>query len=214
MRRSTTTILLLALIALVTLAGSSRAATHEHVREGFLLGFNLGGGSAQGQVEGDGFEVSTDDRVGGVGVGLRLGYAVRPDLVLGVESGGWGRQEDVILFGSEVTTTTTVVVSALAATWYPGEGGFFLRGGIGVGTYTETAELGNLEAEVSDSGLGLLLALGYEWRLGTRFALGPQLDFGYVNLGEVDVVDLDGNQGTADLSFDYAILTLVFNWYL
>jgi hypothetical protein len=44
--------------------------------------------------------------------------------------------------------------------------------------------------------------MGYEWRLTQKFALGPQVEFVYLNIGG-DLVD------TANF-FD---ATLGFNWY-
>ncbi len=51
-------------------------------------------------------------------------------------------------------------------------------------------------------GIGLAAAVGYEWRLTRKFAMGPQVDFTYLNIGD-DIVD------TANF-FD---ITLGFNRY-
>ena len=203
----------LVFLTLISSVSSALAGTHGHVREGFMIGLNLGGGTAEAKLEGDGFEVSGDDRVGGGAGNFRLGYAISPKLVIGYESSAWLREEEVSGFGSDLTSTTTLMVNAVALTWFPAEGGFFLRGGLGIGTYREKLESGNLSLEFDDHGVGVSMALGYEFRLTRTFALGPQLDLAYVNIGEVEATDFEGDTVTADVTFNYVNLTLLLNWY-
>lgn len=200
-------VLLLALIATPALAGE-----WPHAREGWTIGLNLGGGSAEAKFDSDAEVVSTDRTGGGAG-NFRVGYAVRPDLVIGLESSAWVRTETAEIVSDEVDVTTTVSVVGLGLTWYPQQGGFFARGVIGAGQFSQEFDLGSLNVEVSEAGFGLGLALGYEWRVTRTFAIGPQLDFAYVNLGEIDVVDEAGNDAVADVTINYTNLTLLANWY-
>jgi hypothetical protein len=160
----------------------AEAATHPHDRNGFMIGFGVGGGSL-------GFE-DDDSREGSVTANFRIGYAVRPDLVIHLETNGWAKQFDnefvgfagdgvTPLFG-DVTTTSSNAVAAV--TYHPPGSGLFLRGGLGFANVG--VEVKTLGVKISDdeNGLALLGALGYEWRLTKMFALAPQLEFTYQSL--------------------------------
>ena len=57
--------------------------------------------------------------------------------------------------------------------FYPSaQGGFFLKGGLGLATVE--LELGALTIE--EEGIGLTLGLGYDARVGRNFALTPYFD--------------------------------------
>lgn len=178
--------------ALGVLLGSSVSwAAQPHQRSGFFIGFNLGAGNAEISVP----DVGDSDRAWGGAADFRLGGAIKEDLLLGAESSGWAKDKD--------GTTVTLSAIALAATYYPGNQGFFLRGGMGLATSSVEIELTNgFTQSKNETGFGLLGAMGYEWRLTKKFALGPQVEFVYLNIGG-DLVD------TANF-FD---VTLGFNWY-
>jgi hypothetical protein len=156
------------------------AARHPHDRNGFLVGFGVG----LARVTADLPNVHQEGPDPAFGGSLRLGWALRPNLTFGYESSG----------------TLGIIdcnVYTLGATYYPW-GGLYLRGGVGAGVATPelTTFTGDIPALLHDdqatqqnsgvpdrNGLGLLAALGYEWRLTRRFALGPQANFVYVNVG-------------------------------
>lgn len=74
---------------------------------------------------------------------------------------------------------------------------------MGFGTSHFQQDLSNGFTQSKDeTGFALAAAAGYEWRLTKKFALGPQVEFNYLNIGG-DLVD------TANF-FD---ATLGFNWY-
>jgi hypothetical protein len=177
---------------IVTLPAVSQARPHE--RNGFLIGFGIGGGS--GDVSFDGG--SDTDREGGVGGNFRVGYATRPDLTVHFEASSWLRDED------EVSLSFTLAAAAL--TFYPGNAGFFVRGGVGFGTSRWDAQVGEpfegFTLSKNETGLGLLGAAGYEVRLSRKFALGPQVDYAYLFVGG-DLVD----------SANFVNGSLQFNWY-
>lgn len=179
------------LLAISMYAGSAVAGSHPHDHHGFFLGFNLGGGTADISVP-DGED--TDREWGGVG-NFRIGGAIKNNLLLGAETSGWVKDEN--------NTTVSLSTIEFAATYYPGSEGFFLRAGAGFGTTSVERDLGS-EGKLSkdESGFALSAAAGYEWRLTNKFALGPQVEFVYLNIGG-DLVD------TANF-FD---ATLGFNWY-
>lgn len=188
MRRTT-----LAAIAILSLlvSGVAWAGDNPHHHGGFFIGFNLGAGTADVTVPSEG----DADREWGAAADFRLGGAVTENLLLGLESSGWAKEED----GSTLSLSTL----AFGVTYYPGETGFFLRGGIGFASSSYEFELSNgFTQSKTETGFGLQGAMGYEWRLTQKFAMGPQVEYVYLNIGG-DLVD------TANF-FD---ATLGFNWY-
>lgn len=184
-----TTGLLAAWVAFATtFAPPAHAGDHPHDRNGFMIGLSVGGGS-QG--------VEDEDEREGSGTGnFRIGYAVRPDLVLHFEGTGWTKTFDSA-FGDATWTFST---GTAALTWYPNAGGGFLRGGVGVGTASLEIEDSGIKVSADESGLGLVAAAGYEWRLTRKFALGPHGEFVWMDLGDVGTANMFGG-------------SLDFNWY-
>ena len=175
-----------ALLALFS-AAAAFAGSYPHERDGMILGFNLGGGSAGVNVTG--FDT---ERKGGVAGNFRVGYAFSPQIAAGLEGNMWTKDVD--------GTTRTFSVGAAALTYYPGATGFFVRGGVGVGTVDLSEDQGGVTYSASDNGFGWLVGTGYEWRLGRRFALGPQFDYAHAKVNE-------------DVSISYINFTAGLNWY-
>lgn len=180
-----------AVLALMLVPGAARAGDNPHKHSGFFIGFNLGAGTADATIPG---AEDTDREWGGSG-NLRLGGAINDNLLLGAETSGWTKEENGV--------TLSLGTLAAAVTYYPGESGLFLRGSIGFASASYEVDLGGgLTQSETENGLGLGAAFGYEWRLTQKFALGPQVEFVYLNIGG-DFID------TANF-FD---ATLGFNWY-
>ncbi len=158
-----------------------------HERDGVVLGFNLGAGSAG--VNESGLD---SDRESGLGANIRVAYAFTPQIAAGLEGNMWTREVD--------GETWTFSVGGAAITYYPGAGGFFVRGGIGVGTIEYEVESGGVTFSASDDGFGFLLGTGYEWRLTRKFSLGPEVDYAHGKVND-------------DLSMNYVNVTLGLNWY-
>ncbi len=196
MKRSGT-ILLACVVAVIALPAVG-AAAWPHERQGVMLGFNAGAGSAELQFENSDGTTVSGDREGGGAFGLRAGYAFNDRLALGLEGTGWSRTFEN---DSGLDATWTFTVSTIALTWYPGGGGFLLRGGLGWGRAEMELDLGDGTISGDDTGAAALIGLGYEWRLGRRFALGPAVDFGGMDLGE-------------GWKANIANLTVGLTWYL
>jgi hypothetical protein len=178
----------LSVIALVLLLPASASAGQwPHERDGIVLGFSLGGGSAGVTV----FNVSSD-RESGFGGGGRIGYAFNPEWAAGLEGNGWTKEVD--------GESWTFSVGGPAVTFYPGGGGFFVRGGLGVGSIEVAFESGPVTVTASDDGFGFLVGAGYEWRLTRRFALGPEISYAYAKIDD-------------ELSLNYVNTTVGLNWY-
>jgi len=166
---------------------AAQAGQWPHERDGVVLGFNLGAGTA-----GVNFSGYDSDREGGLAGAGRVGYAFTPELAVGLEGNFWTKEVD--------NETWTFNVGAATLTYYPGAKGFFLRGGVGVGTMEFSTDQGGVTLSASDDGFGFLLGTGYEWRLARKFALGPEVDYSYAKVSD-------------DISLNYVNFTVGLNWY-
>jgi hypothetical protein len=157
----------LATVAVFVTATSAVAQdTHPQVRDGFTVSFGFGGGSAGATCGG-----CNSDREKAPSGYLRLGGAVRPNLIIGGEVNGWSKKETDQGFESTVTIAT---VNAIAQ-WYPQTTtGFFLIGGVGLGSMEVKATATGL-GSFSDrtNGLGYQVGTGYDIRLARNFSLTP-----------------------------------------
>ena len=183
-------------VAILGLSGLAGAASYPQDRHGFMMGANLGGGSAAVSASGGGASISSG-REGGVAGNFRLGWGVNPWLSLGLESNAWSK--------SESGTTVSFAVSALTATYYPNPSqGFYLRAGVGGSSQSLRVDQGGgFFGEATETGFGFTGGAGYEMRLGRRWSLGPALDYGYSS------VSVTGGS----LSANYVNFSAAFNWY-
>jgi len=166
---------------------AAQAGQWPHERDGVVLGFNLGAGTAG--VTASGYD---SEREGGLGGSGRIGYAFSPELAVGLEGNFWTREVD--------GETWTFSVGAATLTYYPGAKGFFVRGGLGGGSMEFETQQGGVTFSASDNGFGFLLGTGYEWRLARKFALGPEIDYSYAKVND-------------DISLNYVNFTVGLNWY-
>lgn len=162
-----------------TLAG---AETYPQTREGWLVGFGVGGGSAGLSANGE-----SSNREGGFAGSFRVGYAFQPQVSLELDSNGWSREEG--------GTTTTFSVGTVALNYYPGGQAFVLRGGVGFGSADVSTQVGSKTLTGSESGFGLTLGAAYEFRIMRTLALSPQVDFGWMTLSEFDANYINGGLG-------------------
>ena len=145
----------LAVLLLVALPAAMDGQSRPHSRQGFWFSGGLGYGS-----------LGCDDcggRTGGLSGGLALGGTLSPKLLLGVGTAGWTK--------SEGGATLTVGTLDARLRFYPSEtGGFFLTGGLGLGSIgADVSGFGS----ASETGVGLLLGLGIDFRVGNNLSLTP-----------------------------------------
>ena len=146
---------LLTTLLLAITSPSIASAQSTHTREGFWFNIGLGAGSLGCS--------DCDERVAGLSGGLALGGTINKHWLLGAFSNGWTKSED----GVTVTAGTLVV----GARFYPSEtGGFFLTGGLGIGT-VDLAIDGFGSA--SELGTGALLGLGFDIRVASSVSFTP-----------------------------------------
>jgi hypothetical protein len=187
-----------ALALSVLCASSALAQSRPQTREGFTASFGIGGGSAG--ITCDGCE---SDRETAPALYLRLGGAYRPNLILGGEINGWSKKDEDA--GAE-GTLTIVTINAIAQ-WYPQvTSGFFLDGGLGIGSLNVEASVPGL-GSISNrtSGLGYQVGAGYDLRLGTNFSLTPYATFFGTAGGKVEDTEekLDANVIQVGLGFTF-----------
>jgi hypothetical protein len=103
---------------------------------------------------------------------LRLGGAVRSNLVLSGQLTGWSKTtRDGTANGGLLSFVTS---------WYPQRQGFFVEGGIGVASMDATADVpGYGSAEARTTSLGLQGGAGYDIGVSHRFAITPYVEFLY-----------------------------------
>jgi len=186
--------------AILTMLGTSAASAQGNPqrRDGFTISFGVGAGSAGVTCEG-----CDSDRETAPAVYLRLGGAYRPNLILGGEINGWSKQEE----DQGVEGTITVATVNAIAQWYPEPaGGFFVSGGLGVGTMRVEAKIPGL-ATVSDrtTGFAYQAGAGYDIRLGKNFSLTPYATFFGTAGGKVESNNekIDANVAQIGLGFTW-----------
>jgi len=143
------------LLVCTLFAADAAAGTHPHSRKGFFMGFGLGGGIANVDLVG----VSGEDTENGGVVFLRLGGAIRDDLILGLETSGWVKEETV----NGVSSDSTLGHVSAALTWFPGNMGVYLRGGVGLAYSSFEMRRNGVRVLNEEDGFALIGALGYEW---------------------------------------------------
>lgn len=146
---------LIVAVLCVSLTAGLQAQGRPHTRAGLWFSGGLGYGSLGCD--------DCDGRTGGLSGGLALGGTLSPKLLLGVGTTGW--------YKSESGTTLTVGTLDARVRFYTSEtGGFFLTGGLGLGTISAAV---NGLGSGSETGVGLVLGLGYDFRVGNNLSLTP-----------------------------------------
>jgi hypothetical protein len=187
---------------LVALCVSAVDAQKPQTRNGFTISFGLGGGSAGATCEG-----CSSDRESAPSGYLRIGGAVRPNLVLAGEINGWSKEYDEL--GS--TATLTIATVNFVAQWYPQpSNGFFLSGGAGTGSMgIEIRVPGAGKFSDNTTGFGYQLGTGYDIRLGSNFSLTPFATYFATAGGKFDAggfgsgAKVDGNVFHIGLGFTW-----------
>ena len=161
------------------------------LRENFVLGLGLGWGNAGADLT----VIEEVDRENGVAGDVMLGWAVRNDVVLGVEFDLWSQ------FFRD--TRWVFNLSSVTVTYFPFDKGAYLTGGLGIGTTRiEVDQVGSPYVRQDRAGLGYVVAGGFEWRIYEEVALGPRLQWIYM--------DLDGD---TTKSAEYFSIMVQLTWY-
>jgi len=129
-------------------------AQNAQVRQGFWFSGGLGYGSLGCD--------NCGSREGGISGGLSLGGTITPRFLLGVGTSGWTK--------SQQGATLTVGELDARVRFYPSAtGGFFVTGGIGVGSVTGSAS----GFSQTETGGGAILGIGYDYRVARNTSITP-----------------------------------------
>jgi hypothetical protein len=167
------------------------------VRQGFLLGANLGFAAAEFSMDSAGSTVSTGWSGGGKTGRVRLGYAPTPELIVSLEYGVWRRAPGGSTSAASATSSTGtdsgtatsssgldveryLGIGMASVTLYPRASGFFLRGGAGYGSAWALLDTAT-GARASGKGLAVVIGLGYDLWADDDLAIGIQFDYGFLN---------------------------------
>jgi len=146
------------LVPLALCVLSSAATAQEEngqKREGFWIGFGLGGGwSTDATLDGS--------SSAGMGAYGRLGGTLSQHFLLGFEAMAW--------IDAQVSRSLARTNATLSAMFYPSStAGFYLKGGLGVAYLQMATPIGTAQ----ETGIGSTWGAGYDIRLGSNFSLTP-----------------------------------------
>ena len=178
-----------ALLVLIGCLGATRPLSAQApARDGFFIGFGVGGGSI-------GFEGDEEREVGGTGY-FKIGGALSDKILLGAEFGAWSKEMGEEGLSGTVTSSNLNMVVYV----YPDPtGGFFVKGGPGFAVLSAAVKFGDVTISETDNGFGFTLGAGYDIGFGGRFGLTPHAEFHY--------------GGFAESSINLIRVGLGFNWY-
>ena len=144
-----------AVVVAIAVSAASAHAQNAQIRDGFWFSGGLGYGSL-------GCDNCSGTRTSGLSGGISLGGTITPRFLLGVGSEAWSK--------SEQGATLTVGTLDARVRFYPSTtGGFFLTGGLGLGTITGAAS----GYTASETGVGAVFGLGYDVRVARNASLTP-----------------------------------------
>src|SRR5262245_837424 len=171
----------LALTALWLAGFVAPARAESPARHGFAAGFGLGGGSVswlwpdnerRGEWSGSG--------------NARVAWALDNELLLGVEWWGWSKDYELGSIPEDVPAEVRFLSANAAATYFPGDTGFYVRGGVGWGqgrvniTPPPSVVGFPVSGEATANGVSILGAMGYEIGVTPRLALGGAIHAVYI----------------------------------
>ena len=166
----------------LTLASAAGAQDAPPRRQGFWFHLGLGYGTADFNCDNCG----TTSREGGLAGTAAVGGTLSPQLLLGVESDGWYKDES----GIKVSYGSLNAV----AYYYPmRSGGLFLKAGGGLATYRFSND-----GSVDDTGLGLLGGVGVDVPISRSVSLTPTVTFNAAMMGD--------NQGAQGVTINWLTL--------
>jgi Outer membrane protein beta-barrel domain len=145
----------LAVVGSLVVSAVSANAQNAQIRDGFWFSGGLGFGTLGCD--------NCGGRTNGLAGGISLGGTITPRFLLGVGSEGWTR--------SQQGATLTVATLDARVRFYPSTtGGFFLTGGVGLGSVT-----GSVSGLVSstETGMGMVFGLGYDIRVAKNTSITP-----------------------------------------
>lgn len=176
-----------------------------HDRDGTVFGLNLGYGW-------NSIEFTTKDGValdsGNIGTfsgSARIGWAPSDNFIGSISFSGWRKSYYTVNYTS---TSASFYNFMIEGAWFPRGEGFWIKGGIGIGTldFNATAPLAINSLIFNESSASYLAGAGYEFRVSDGAAFGIAYDYIYVPLGDF--------AGYTEVSSTSHNLSLSINFYI
>jgi hypothetical protein len=184
-------------------APGQRAVRPPKTREGWYIGFGLGGGDGKvaNEIETADFDELHYGGQSNVFMNFKVGATLTPKLLLG----GDMSMLMSVASSDDISTSLGILNLDAVVTFFPMRRGFFVRGGAGISSLSFAIDTPIGDDEGSASGFNLMGGLGYAFWLGGQFNLTANLDFSRQWYGESDDLDIDDSQ--------FWSLWVGFDWY-
>ena len=168
-------------------------AQQPNVRQGFWYGFGFGIGS--GKLHCD---ICNDQSGTDLTVSLRAGGVLSESWLLGAELDGWTNSQDV-------ATRRSWSANAVAL-WYPWPArGAYAKGGLGFTGYRASDD----EDVISTTQAGLIVGIGYEWRVGKKASINPYINYQHTLSGDLQFKHTEDNTVTTAVIADDASVSSI-----
>jgi hypothetical protein len=128
-----------------------------------------------------------------------------PEVLVGLEGWGWSKEYEIGSVPQDIPVEVRLWSAAASVTYFPGNTGFYLRGGVGAGGGRIAANAppgSGISSTDTDIGVAGLAAVGYEAGITDHLAVGAAAHVVYLGL----------DQSPFDSIFGYG-LSVQFNWY-
>jgi opacity protein-like surface antigen len=155
-----------------------------HVRDGVVIGLDLGYGWHEVDATYEGNTLDTGQS-GAFSGGFRVGWARSDNLIGSLGIYGWKKSYYQEL--TPFTVTDFLFLAELA--WFPRGEGFWIRGGVGGGSFDITITTPEAKTTYKQGGWNYSLGAGYELRVAETTALGVTYDLRYVDVGDFEVFE-------------------------
>ncbi len=125
-------------------------------------------------------------------VQYRVGYMLNPRLMIGFEQLQWSKTFEGLTIPVRVQNASLIATtsewrfrsSLVSATWHPGAGHLFFRGGAGISAMAEKIPtVDPFFIEAADRGVSLEGAVGWERLIFGRLAIAPEVSARQMNFG-------------------------------
>lgn len=170
-------------------------AQQPNVRQGFWYGFGFGAGTSQLHCD-----ICQDQSGTDLTASIRAGGVLSKSWLLGVELDGWTNSQDI-------ATRRSWSASAVAL-WYPWPTrGAYAKGGLGFTGYSAS----DSTDAYSTTRPGILLGVGYEWRVGKKASINPYINYQYTLPGDLQLKQTENNTVTTSIvANDASVSSLQF----